>query len=66
MDAYRLLSGLRLWGKVGPFPIMMSEIQAYFWSAGIEDVETRMKYVRLIRLMDLVELSYLRERLRQN
>lgn len=59
-DAYRALSASRIWSQIGPHPIQMSEIAAYLGLLGIEDPETKLKYVRLIQGLDIVELRNIR------
>jgi len=61
-----LLGGCRNWDEVGPKPIPTSEVESYLNLAGVEDPETRMKYLRLIRRMDLKELSIIHERLKRS
>lgn len=58
-DAFRLLGASRIWSQVGPQPIQVGEILALCKDGlGIEDHETRQKYVRLIQRMDAVEMSH--------
>jgi hypothetical protein len=66
LDAYRLLSGSRMWDEVGPKPISVAEVESLVDMAGVEGEEARMKYLRLMRRMDLTELQILRERLQQH
>ena len=59
-DAYRHLGSARIWSQAGPLPIQTSEVMSLLKDGlGLEDPETRMKYLRLIRRMDRVELKYL-------
>jgi hypothetical protein len=58
-DAFRVLGASRMYSQVGPSPIQFSEIESYLTLLGIEEVETRMKYTRLIKLMDRVELNHI-------
>lgn len=44
-------------------PIAVSEIATYLNMIGIEGTATKMKYMRLIKRMDGVELEHIRSRL---
>ncbi len=59
-DAFRSLSSARTWSQVGPNPLQISEIAAYLGLLGLEDPDTRMKYVRLLQGLDLVEMKSIR------
>lgn len=59
MDAFRLLSDARTYTQGYPLPIQVSEVNALLESMGIQDPETRMKYQRLVRRMDQVELGHI-------
>lgn len=59
---FRSLSASRIWTQIGPNPIQVSEVRAYMDMAGIEDSATRMKYLRLVQGMDIVELKSIRAR----
>lgn len=61
-DAFRLLGASRIWNQVGPQAIPLSEIESYLNLNGITTRETRLKYVRLIKSLDLVELRYIQEK----
>lgn len=51
-----------MWNQVGPLPIQVSEVMSLMKDGyGIQDEETRMKYLRLVRRMDRVEMKYLQE-----
>lgn len=63
-DAYRSLGVARIWSEVGPMPIPLVEVEAYLRLAGIGDPSTKLKYLRLIRRMDMVELEHLRAKAR--
>ena len=47
-----------MWNQVGPQPIAISELDAYLRVVGVKSEEEKAKYLRLIRLMDDVELNY--------
>lgn len=47
-----------MWTQVGPSPIQISEVESTLRIFGVEDPSTKLKYVRLIQMMDGVELSY--------
>ena len=57
-DAFRYLGACRLWSEVGPQSIQISEIAAYLGLVGIEQSETKLKYLRLVQSMDRVELAH--------
>lgn len=59
-DAYRSLSASRNWNQAGPMPIPVSEVWAYMEMVGIDDHETRLKYLRLVQGLDAVELKAIR------
>lgn len=59
-DAFRALSASRMWGQLGPSPIQISEISAYLGMTGIDDPDTKMKYLRLVQGMDIVEMQSIR------
>ncbi len=59
-DAYRSLSASRMWSQVGPQPIQVSEVKSYMEMVGIEDPDTRLKYLRLIQGLDAVEMKAIR------
>lgn len=61
-DAYRALSASRLWSQIGPNPIQVSEVAAYLSLLGIEDTETKLKYLRLIQGMDIIEMTSIRDK----
>ncbi len=61
LDAFRLLSASRLWSEVGPQPIQVSAISAYLSMVGIEDISTKLKYLRLFRIMDVVVIDHITE-----
>ena len=54
-----------MWNQVGPQPIQISEVMSYLIGIGVHDTEERSKYLRLIRLMDDVELQYQFEKRKQ-
>lgn len=59
-DAYRALSASRMWSQIGPSPIPVSEVNAYMDMVGIEDPETKLKYLRIIQGLDAVEIKNIR------
>lgn len=59
-DVFRSLSASRTWNQSGPNPIQVSEVKAYMEMQGIEDPDTRMKYLRLTQGMDAVEIKSIR------
>lgn len=61
-DAFRSLGAARIWSPVGPQPIPVSEVESYLNLAGITSPHTRLKYLRLIRAMDQVELTHLHQK----
>ena len=61
-DAFCALGAGRLSTQVGPSPIQITEVNTYLDMLGIEDPETKLKYLRLIRKMDRVELNYIYEK----
>lgn len=46
-------------------PIPVAEVDAYLRLAGITDPDTKLKYLRLIRRMDLIEIQYLRDQMKK-
>lgn len=63
-DAFRHLSACRTWNQVGPNPLQVSEVAAYLGLLGIEDSETKLKYLRLIQGLDAVETKIIRANLK--
>ena len=63
-DAFRALSASRTWSQIGPNPVQVSEVQAYLWMLGVEDPETKLKYLRLIQGLDAVEMKIIRANLK--
>lgn len=59
-DVYRSLSASRMWNQAGPLPIQISEIESYMSLAGIEDPDTKLKYLRLVQGLDIVEIRSIR------
>lgn len=59
LDAFRLLSDARTWNQGHPMPIQISEVNALLESMGISDPQTKIKYQRLVRRMDQVELAHI-------
>lgn len=55
-DAYRSLSASRMWTEIGPSPIQVSEVHHYLQMAGIEDSGTKLKYLRILQGLDIVEV----------
>jgi hypothetical protein len=51
-----------MWSQVGPQPIQISEIEALLRLLDVRGREARMKYVRLIKRMDAVELNFLHKK----
>lgn len=49
-----------MWNQVGPQPIQVSEVKSYMEMVGIEDPDTRLKYLRLIQGLDAVEMKAIR------
>lgn len=66
LNAYRLLSGARLWDQVGPKPIPVSEVLAYLQATGVKGSEAINRFLRVIRRMDLVELRHLQREMKAN
>lgn len=64
-DAFRSLSAARTWNQAGPNPIQVSEISAYVGMLGIEDPGTKMKYMRILQGLDIVELKSIRDRMKK-
>lgn len=58
-DAFRYLGASRSWSQVGPNPILMSEISAYFEINSITDQYEKQKYMRLIKHLDRVEIDHI-------
>jgi hypothetical protein len=50
----------------GPEPIAIAEILAYVNLMGIASQPERLKYLRLIQLLDLTYLAFMREKAAQN
>lgn len=52
-----------MWNQVGPQAIPVSEVINYVRDVlGLTNLEERQQYVRIINLMDSVELRYLNEK----
>lgn len=49
-----------MWSQIGPSPIPVSEVNAYMDMVGIEDPETKLKYLRIIQGLDAVEIKNIR------
>lgn len=60
-DAYRSLSASRMWSPLGPNAIPVSEVAAYLSMVGIEDTDTKLKYLRIVQGLDIVEMKSIRE-----
>jgi hypothetical protein len=58
-DAFRVLGASRIWSQVGPEPILVSEVESFLNMSGVTDPDTKLKYLRLIKQLDRVELKYL-------
>ena len=58
-DAFCVLGASRMWGQGGPLPIAVSEIESFLNMSGVEDPDTKLKYIRLVKQLDRVELTYL-------
>ena len=47
-----------MWNEVGPQPVQVSEVAAYVVDIlGLEDVDTKIKFLKFVQLMDRVELA---------
>lgn len=59
-DAFCLLGASRKWSEVGPQPIDVSEILSLAINGlGISDLDERMSFVRMIKQLDRVEMTFL-------
>lgn len=47
-----------MWNEVGPQPVQLSEIVAYLKLIGVNNPEDKQKCLRLIGMLDHVELEY--------
>jgi hypothetical protein len=65
MDAFQILSAARVWSQVGPTPLQTSEIESYLNLLGLKNTHTRLKYLRLIRGLDEVEVTYLLSKMKK-
>lgn len=57
-DAFRVLGGSRGFNEVGPQPITLAEIAAYAHLSGVKPNFERMRFLRLIKAMDRIEMTY--------
>lgn len=57
-EVFHALGASRVWSQVGPQPLQVSEILALVEAKGIEEPETKLKYVRLVQRMDRVEMLH--------
>jgi len=64
-DVFRSLGASRKWTQVGPEPLQTTEIKAELELRGIDDHYERLKYLRIVRKLDRVELDYHFERLKK-
>lgn len=64
--AYNLLNSSRLITEAGPGPIPLTEIKAYLDIARIDDVDSRLYVVRVVRTLDSIYLEHYAERARQS
>jgi len=48
-----------LWSQVGPSSIQISEIESYLRMVGIEECDTKMKYLRLVQQLDEIHLTHI-------
>jgi len=65
-DAFCLLGASRKWSQVGPQPIEVSEALALVNEGyGEIDPDERLKFLRLIKLLDRVELKFLHSKARK-
>lgn len=51
-----------MWSQVGPNPIQVSEVAAYLGMLGIEDPDTRLKYLKIVQGLDIVERNIIAKR----
>lgn len=56
-----ILRAARGHSQAGPQPIAISEIKAYLDMVDVTDVETRRKYIKLIQILDGVEMEHIAE-----
>lgn len=64
--AYNLLNGSRLITEAGPSPIPLTEIKAYLDITKIDDVESRLYVVRMVRTLDNMYLENYAEKSKQS
>lgn len=64
--AYNLLNSSRLMTEAGPGPIPLTEIKAYLDIVDIDDVDSRLYVVRIVRTLDNLYLEHYAERTRQS
>ena len=57
-EVFTALGASRIWTQVGPQPFQISEVLTLVEAKGIENPETKMKYLRLVQRMDRVELMH--------
>ena len=62
-DAFRYLGASRLWSEVGPQPVQVSEVKAYVDMIGLDDVDTKLKFLKFVQLMDRVELASIQRKM---
>ena len=64
--AYNLLNSSRLITEAGPSPIPLTEIKAYLDIAKIDDVDSRLYLVRMVRTLDNMYLENYAEKTKQS
>jgi hypothetical protein len=57
-EVYRALSASRIWNQVGPQPFQVSEILALVEATGIYEPDTKLKYLRLVQILDRVAIEH--------
>lgn len=63
LDAFRLLSAVRIWGESGPQPIQITEMSSYLDELEVTSTDERLKYIRMLRKLDRHELGLIRAQL---
>lgn len=66
LDGYRFLTRSRTYGEAGPNPVAIADVQAYLSIIREDDVEERLKFLRLVQELDQVYLSHSAEKLAES
>jgi hypothetical protein len=64
-EAFHILSGSRMTHQGGIGPVPFSELVAYMQCIGMQDVDDRLKFIKMIQGLDNVYVLYVNEKAQQ-